>query len=208
VTATVKRTTFALQVLEFADASGRTQALRTTPEHPFWTVNHHKFRSAGRLQPGDTFISPGGQFQTLTATESESHPDGIFVYNFTVEIAHTYFVSATKDDQPLLVHNANCGPGNGPGGKRNGGESAAAARGREAHQQFKEQVRQKDGRKSQPRLIDPNTGKTVIPDALTPSGRPVELKPRTPSGIAAGKSQLQKYERAAGKKGRVIYYDP
>jgi hypothetical protein len=114
VTETVKRTAFALQVLEFADASGRTQTLRTTPEHPFWAVNHHEFRPAGRLQPGDTFISPDGQLQTLTATESESHPDGVFVYNFTVDIAHTYFVSATKDDQPLLVHNANCATNAGP----------------------------------------------------------------------------------------------
>jgi hypothetical protein len=109
VTETVKRTTDRLRVLTFESLSGIRQAIRTTPEHPFWTVNHHEFRPARRLEPGDTFISPDGELQTLTATESESHPDGIFVYNFTVEIAHTYFVSATKDDQPLLVHNSNCG---------------------------------------------------------------------------------------------------
>ena len=57
-------------------------------------------------------------------------------------------------------------------------------------------------------LIDPATGKKVIPDAVTPSGRPVELKPNTPSGRRQGRRQLPKYERATGKKGKVVYYDP
>jgi len=57
-------------------------------------------------------------------------------------------------------------------------------------------------------LIDPATGKNAIPDALTPSGRPVELKPNTPSGIKQGKRQIKKYERATGKKGKVVYYNP
>jgi hypothetical protein len=57
-------------------------------------------------------------------------------------------------------------------------------------------------------LIDPKTGRKVVPDALTPSGRPVELKPNAPSGRRAGAQQLKKYERATGMKGRVIYYDP
>jgi hypothetical protein len=114
VTETVKRTTDRLRVLTFESASGVRQTLRTTDEHPFWTVNHHEFRPASWLEPGDTFIGPDGQLQTLTATESESHPDGVFVYNFTVDIAHTYFVSATKDDQPLLVHNASCATDSSP----------------------------------------------------------------------------------------------
>jgi hypothetical protein len=52
-------------------------------------------------------------------------------------------------------------------------------------------------------------GKQVRPDALTRNGNPIELKPNTPSGRAAGKRQMKKYEAASnGKKGRVIYYDP
>lgn len=41
------------------------------------------------------------------------------------------------------------------------------------------------------------------PDAVTPSGKPVELKPNTPSGVAKGKSQLKAQERATGEKGVV-----
>jgi hypothetical protein len=98
--------------------------------------------------------------------------------------------------------------GGGPSGAVRGGESAAAAAGRLVHEAFKVQVRAKPGWLAAPRLVDPLTGKTVIPDAVTPSGRPVELKPNTPSGRAAGASQLPKYERATGRPGRVIYYDP
>ena len=89
-----------------------------------------------------------------------------------------------------------------------GGENAAAARGRAAHRELAEEVKAKPGWQSEPRLVDPATGKTVVPDAVTPRGHPVELKPNTPSGRASGKRQLPKYERATGKKGRVIYYDP
>jgi len=88
------------------------------------------------------------------------------------------------------------------------GENVAAAIGREAHAEFARKVQSKPGWQSQPSLTDPATGKTVQPDALTKSGRPLELKPKTPSGKAAGKTQLKKQERAAGKKGRVVYYDP
>ena len=69
-------------------------------------------------------------------------------------------------------------------------------------------MKKKPGWDSKPRGIDPKTGKVVKPDALTPSGRPIEYKPKTPSGIRKGKAQLKKYERAFKKKGRVIYYDP
>ena len=88
------------------------------------------------------------------------------------------------------------------------GENAAAARGRQAHKEFAEKVKNKPGWQSEPRLTDPKTGKTVKPDAVTPSGKPVELKPDTPSGRAQGARQLPKYERATGEKGKVVYYDP
>jgi hypothetical protein len=57
-------------------------------------------------------------------------------------------------------------------------------------------------------LTDPKTGKTVIPDIITPSGHPLEYKPRTPSGMEKGKVRLKGQERAAGNNGRVIYYEP
>lgn len=88
-----------------------------------------------------------------------------------------------------------------------GGESAAAARGRAAHEAFKEQVSQKPGWTPNPRLRGKN-GETPIPDALDPKGRPVELKPNTTSGCAQGARQIKKYKEATGTNGRIIYYGP
>ncbi|WP_437933510.1 RHS repeat-associated core domain-containing protein [Sorangium sp. So ce341] len=89
-----------------------------------------------------------------------------------------------------------------------GGDSATAARGRSVHREFADKVKAKPGWQAEPRLVDPATGRIVVPDAITPKGHPIELKPNTPSGRAAGRRQMTRYERATGKKGRIIYYDP
>ena len=125
------------------------------------------------------------------------------VHNFQVDDLHCYAVGPGQ----VLVHNNSMAEPPKSGTKR-GGESEAAAKGREVHKDFGERVQAKPGWESNPRLTDPKTGRTVIPDAVTPSGRPVELKPDTPSGHAAGAAQMEKYERATGKKGKVVYYDP
>ena len=79
--------------------------------------------------------------------------------------------------------------------------------GRLQHRIFAEQVKQKPGWQSEKTIIGP-LGEKLRPDALTSSGRPVELKPNTPSGIKRGNAQIKKYKEATGKNGRVIYYDP
>lgn len=88
-----------------------------------------------------------------------------------------------------------------------GGESAAAAAGRQAHREFAERVSQKPGWRSEPRLRGAD-GRLYKPDVVTPNGRILELKPNTPSGRAAGARQISIYEEQLGMPGRVIYYDP
>nr|WP_027672599.1 RHS repeat-associated core domain-containing protein [Rheinheimera baltica] len=92
-------------------------------------------------------------------------------------------------------------------GMNNPDVKSAAAAGREAHREFAEKIKQKPGWKSEKSIIGPN-GETLRPDALTPSGRPVELKPNTPSGWRQGAKQIKKYKQATGTNGRVIYYNP
>ena len=92
-------------------------------------------------------------------------------------------------------------------GMNNPKVKAAAARGREVHKEFAERVKQKPGWKSEKTITGPN-GEKLRPDALTPSGRPVELKPNTPSGRRQGARQIEKYKEATGTNGRVVYYDP
>ncbi len=88
-----------------------------------------------------------------------------------------------------------------------GGESAAAAAGRQAHRELAERVVQKPGWRSEPRLQGAD-GRFYRPDVVTPNGRVLELKPNTPSGRAAGARQIRIYEEQLGMLGRVIYYDP
>ena len=90
----------------------------------------------------------------------------------------------------------------------NSGNNLDAVNGKQVHKEFRDKVLQKDGWVSEPRIYDPITGRYVKPDAVTRSGRPIELKPNTPSGHAQGARQLKKYERVVGKKGRIIYYNP
>ena len=92
-------------------------------------------------------------------------------------------------------------------GTKNPKVKAALDKGNAAHADFFKRAEEK-GWDVEPRLTDPQTGETVIPDAVTTSGHPLELKPNTPSGKAKGKSQLPKYERATNSNGRVIYYNP
>jgi RHS repeat-associated protein len=87
-----------------------------------------------------------------------------------------------------------------------GGDNADTKLGREKHQEFTDKANAK-GWETGKRYIDPATGKTVIPDAVTKIGHPVELKPSTPRGRARGRSQRRAQERATGKNGKVIYYD-
>lgn len=93
-------------------------------------------------------------------------------------------------------------------GSQNPNTAEAAKEGREQHKDFAEKVKAKPGWKSEPKVTDPKTGRSVKPDAVTPRGRPVELKPNTPSGRAQGRRQLPGQERATGKRGRVVYYEP
>ena len=187
-----------LRVLEFRDVAGSKQTIKTTDERPIWSHDQAKYILANALAVGANVIGPNGELQTLVDSRREEFAQGTRVYNFRVSEYQTYYVSGTVDALPFLVHNAKYA---------RGGETAAAAKGRLEHEKFRQRVGNKPGWQPNPRLVDPVTGKTVIPDAITPSGRPVELKPNTRSGRAAGKAQLKKYERATGKKGRLLYYD-
>jgi hypothetical protein len=117
-----------------------TQIFETTDSHPFWvvtntpdlnraardavtegsiTLQHENlavtkngfYVEAKDLKVGDTFIGANGEPSTLEATDRKEYPNGISVYNFTVEDNHNYFVIANYEafqngSMPVLVHNA------------------------------------------------------------------------------------------------------
>ena len=139
VTAVFVRESDHINYLTIIDEYGREQVIETTDGHPFWVVTdepdleraarevvdengvilYHENIAPGLngfwveakdLRAGDVFLGANGELSTLVAAERVVFPDGIKVYNFTVEGNHNYFVIA-KDDPfgqtCILVHNAN-----------------------------------------------------------------------------------------------------
>lgn len=78
---------------------------------------------------------------------------------------------------------------------------AAAERGKRRHEITHEVFRERGWKadKSIP-------GTRLRPDGITEKGKPVEVKPDTESGRKSREKQIQKYNEATGKRGRVIYY--
>jgi hypothetical protein len=139
VTDTFERTSDHLRYLTVSDAKG-TQTFETTDSHPFWVVTDNPdlsraardvvvendsvlyhgnievtpkgyYVEAKDLQIGDIFIGASGELSTLTTTNRKELPNGITVYNFTVENNHNYFVIANykayqNGASVVLVHNA------------------------------------------------------------------------------------------------------
>ena len=61
------------------------------------------------LREGDVFIGANGELSILISAERVVFPEGIKVYNFTVDGNHNYFVIAKCDEfgqTCVLVHNA------------------------------------------------------------------------------------------------------
>ena len=81
----------------------------TTPEHPFYVVNHDQYNgyvAAKYLSIGDCIQTYDGKYLTIAAIEQETFDEPITVYNLTVEGYHSYYVGGNE----LLVHNAGCTP--------------------------------------------------------------------------------------------------
>ena len=95
-------------------------------------------------------------------------------------------------------------------GVRNESTRVAQEKGMKAHNEFRNKIKAKKdkGWQDNPKIYDKERNKYLIPDAISPSGRPVELKPRTPTGIKKAIEQIKEYEKVLNKKGKVVYYDP
>jgi hypothetical protein len=138
VTDTFVRTSNHINYLTIIDENGHEQIIETTDSHPFWVVTdspdldratkeivdengtilyhenigateHGYWVEAKDLKIGDVFLGVNGELSTLVSTERVEFPEGITVYNFTVDGNHDYFVIAQEDELGqtcILVHNA------------------------------------------------------------------------------------------------------
>jgi hypothetical protein len=103
---TFRRVADHLRHLTIRAADGSEQTLRTTDDHPFYTI-HRGWLPAADLRPGDPLRQPDGQIAHLLATFCEEHTNGVEVFNLRVVDSHTYYAADTRSDAPVLVHNAN-----------------------------------------------------------------------------------------------------
>jgi hypothetical protein len=109
VTDTFIRTSNHINYLTIIDENGNEQILETTDEHPFWIAKIGCWIAAKDLQVGDVFIGVNGELSTLVNRERVEFPEGITVYNFTVDGNHDYFIIAQEYEfgqTCILVHNA------------------------------------------------------------------------------------------------------
>jgi Pretoxin HINT domain len=193
----------------------------TTREHPFYVLGKD-WRQAYELRIGDELLGHDGQSVHVEGVADSGRV--ATVYNLEIEGDHTYFVGGLGWGSSVWAHNASASgygantkpptkegmreePAGAPKVPKRGGESPAAAAGRQAHAELAKEVEQKPGWESEPSMIGAD-GKTYKPDVVTPGGRILELKPNTRSGRAAGRRQIRKYQQQLGMRGRVIYYDP
>jgi len=130
-----------INYITIVDEHGNEQVIETTDGHPFWVVTdepdleraaqgvidengailHHNniaptengfWVEAKDLREGDVFLGANGELSTVVSVERVEFPDGIAVYNLTVDGNHNYFVIAACDElgqTSILVHNAGYG---------------------------------------------------------------------------------------------------
>lgn len=77
------------------------------PEHANYITLSDKWVSACKLKPGDNVLLFNKTYAIIKAIEVVCLSTPEITYNFEVEDCHTYFVG----DNPVCVHNANCGVG-------------------------------------------------------------------------------------------------
>lgn len=208
------------EVLHLTVTGGST--LTITAPHPVFSSSYDAWVPASRIRVGDHLATMAGDVSVL---QIERLPGARWVYNFQVAETHSYFAGHAR----ILSHNTcpnsqtrraqqddlleqpgmrEVSPPTGRG-MQNPKVREAVEVGNQRHAELSERMRDKGWKvdRKDTGVVDPATGRTIYPDAITPSGHPIEIKPNTPTGRAAGASQLEAYERATGKKGRVIYYD-
>ena len=110
VTAVEQHTAYDLQKVSIRGADGNVEILDVTDEHPFFTEDRG-WVGAADLYIGELLVSPDGTTRIVIANADDQRPEGITVYNFTVEGDHTYFVADGQGtaDEFVWVHNS-CNP--------------------------------------------------------------------------------------------------
>jgi len=91
------------------EQTGAVEVLDVTDTHPFFVLGSG-WTNAADLAVGEQLDAPNGHKMTVVENDDNKRPEGITVYNFTVDGDHTYFVGAGgANDEFVWVHNS-CTP--------------------------------------------------------------------------------------------------
>ena len=116
VTAVEQHTAYDLQKVSVRSGDGNVEILDVTDEHPFFTQDRG-WIAAADLYIGELLVSPDGTVRIVVANADDQRPEGVTVYNFTVEGDHTYFVADGEGEESWTwVHNT-CISINAPAGR-------------------------------------------------------------------------------------------
>ena len=176
---------------------GAADPVDSSPWHRFYSRDRIEWIDARNLRVGERIRTKSG---ISTITSIDHKPGAARVFDLEVEGDHAYYVA----DEQVLTHN--CGEG-GAGGRfvdangqlrnANGtfaggaGDSAAAARGRQAHLNYRNTLG--EGYDFE-QTIKPGKG-GYRADAIDYEKRIVrELKPDTPKTVSAGRRQVNRYK--------------
>ncbi|WP_157732596.1 polymorphic toxin-type HINT domain-containing protein [Cellulomonas sp. PSBB021] len=103
--------------------------LRTTEDHPFWSVSDQRYERADHLSPGELVLTSDGRTATVDAVVDDE-PLLAPAYTLTVSDLHTYFVLASTptttdpargppaSSTPILVHNCDVAANTGTTSER------------------------------------------------------------------------------------------
>jgi hypothetical protein len=189
------RTTYHLQIVTSRSSNGQEQTIQTTNEHPIY-VEDKGWVDSRELKVGDQVPEAGGEYATVTATRYELHNEGVRVYNFRVQEAHTYFVrEAGSNAEPMWVHNTYGGPKG----------FADADFGTDVHQGFQDALVEQTGTLPEDWEMRTKPGLTGVdaeyvgPRSTNPGFKYAELKPYSDNGFSVFQKQLDNWNLPPGK---------
>jgi len=160
-----------------------TEILGVTPEHPF-NLRELGWTRADQLQPGDAVATSGDRWLVVHAVSSLGAREPVF--NLSIADDHNYFVGESE----AWVHN--CVPGRDKLGRftsKAGGNTADAARGRLAHNNYRDAL-------GPAYRYDEALPSGRRPDAVDWHNRVVrELKPDKPEAVSRGWRQVERYRQ-------------
>ncbi|MEZ6132844.1 MAG: polymorphic toxin-type HINT domain-containing protein [Planctomycetaceae bacterium] len=101
ITATFHHTSGDVIDLTITDGHGQNEAIGTTSNHPFWSVDRQEYVQAGSLEIGERLKTLHGETKVVVSNLARPGPQ-TGVYNLEVHAEHVYFVG----EGGVLVHNS------------------------------------------------------------------------------------------------------